>query len=360
MSEADVPLAQVRVELEKLGFRDLPEHLLVSFMQSILREEAVAQPISDSPAVAPPTINDTGDCRFLRSNGASSTQSASATLASAALKTRVSGRKVTIMSPSKVNQLDGRPAEVEEDQRLPLHRRLPQQGSDLQEQQRIPPLPIQQERHALPERTSIKSAKGPHFVQSTSRQEVDVFISLPSSNAPSFESAVPAAAATCGSLRAASDENTVPASERLEAANNALRAAIMCKSSSLKAHSSSSSVIYVSSAPSRPRSRHDPVKAFQNHASLAPVSPYPHISSLPPSSPSTGCRMGVHSSLAPVVCWPCGSAALRRCPPLAAVVACCKFRSAAARHAALATNCAQQVHRCTFPSHRDQQLQLQL
>ena len=36
MSTVDVPLAQIRIELEKLGFRDLPEHLLVSFMQSIV------------------------------------------------------------------------------------------------------------------------------------------------------------------------------------------------------------------------------------------------------------------------------------------------------------------------------------
>jgi hypothetical protein len=133
----------------------------------------------------------------------------------------------------------------------------------------------------------------------------------------------------------------------LEAANNALRAAISCKSSSLKAHSSSSSVIHVPAGTSRPRSRHDPVKAFQNHASLLVrvlLSASPCISSPPPPTPSsTDCRMGLHSSFAPVVCWPSACAALGGRPALAAVAACCKFRCATTRHAAFATNSAQQV-----------------
>jgi hypothetical protein len=54
----------------------------------------------------------------------------------------------------------------------------------------------------------------------------------------------------------------------LDVANQALRSAVGCRPSTLKSHSSSSSVIFASAGPTRPRSRHDPVKAFQNHVCL--------------------------------------------------------------------------------------------
>jgi hypothetical protein len=98
----------------------------------------------------------------------------------------------------------------------------------------------------------------------------------------------------------------------LEAANNALRAAIGSKSSSLKSHSSSSSVIFVAAGPTRPRSRHDPVKAFQNHVSSELTHLCPSISyqrSIPTLSPFTGGRVGHHSPFASVVCRPRGAAA---------------------------------------------------
>jgi hypothetical protein len=116
----------VRVELEKLGFRDLPEHLLVSFMQSIVSEESDAAAMSGVSFNAPSSIGEANDGSFLlRSNGAISTQAASATLASAALKTRVSGRKVTILSPSKITQPIPQIANAKNDQ-VDVPRQLPQ------------------------------------------------------------------------------------------------------------------------------------------------------------------------------------------------------------------------------------------
>ncbi len=272
MSQADVPLAQVRVELEKLGFRDLPEHLLVSFMQSILSEEAATAATCGPCLNVPSAINEARDTNFLRSNGAISTQSAAATHASVALKTRVSGRKVTILSPSKVLQPAFYQTEIQEDQQPLSLRRLQQQDAVHQEQQRKPTTANSEEQRTSPElvlQNSVQNGpKSLRGIQQKNGFESHVVHSVPSAHMSKYESAPPAASVISGAIHDAYDENSVPVSERHEAANNALRAAISCKSSSLRSHSSSSSVIFASAAPSRPRSRHDPVKAFQNHVSF--------------------------------------------------------------------------------------------
>ena len=264
MSTVDVPLAQIRIELEKLGFRDLPEHLLVSFMQSIVSEESDAAAMSGVSFSAPSSIGEANDGSFLlRSNGAISTQAASATLASAALKTRVSGRKVTILSPSKSTQPTPQIANAKNDQ-VDVPRQLPQRNdADLQEPR--PAIASSEQRRPPTETACQSSAKNYYTLQRQSDQDRIVVHSIPSAHVPQFEAASRAARTPAGPAPVTCDENSVPESQRLEAANNALRAAIGSKSSSLKAHSSSSSVIFVSAAPSRPRSRHDPVKAFQNH-----------------------------------------------------------------------------------------------
>ncbi len=280
MSEADVPLAHVRVELEKLGFRDLPEHLLVSFMQSIMSEEVAATATSGACLNVPSGLIESRDTNCLRSNGAISTQSASATFASAALKTRVSGRKVTILSPSKGLHPASCQTEMQEDQRPLPPQRLQQQDLNHQEQQRrLTTSNLQELRtpseHAFQCSSGSGHTHGVHIdangskswrgMQQTRGQEPHVVHSVPSAHMSHVDPVAPAASIDSDVI---SDENSVPASQRLDAANNALRAAISCKSSSLRAHSSSSSVIFASVAPSRPRSRHDPVKAFQNHVSL--------------------------------------------------------------------------------------------
>lgn len=328
MSQVDVPLAQVRQELEKLGFRDLPEHLLVSFMQSILSEEAVATAMPGPCLNAPSDINEAKETNFLRSNGAISTQSASATFASAALKTRVSGRKVTILSPSKCAQSSLRHSETQEDQRsLPLAQ-LQQHDAVCQEQQRKPNTTIVEERRTSPDHTlqsSVQSSsKSRHGMQQKSGQEPQIH-NVPSAHIPQSESASSVACNVSSPAHFFSDENSVPASERLEAANNALRAAISCKSSSLRAHSSSSSVIFASTGLTRPRSRHDPVKAFQNHVSLLSCM-FASVLHLCPHNcsfrfPSTVGRMGFHSSLAAIVCRPGRCTALCSRPAFTAVVA---------------------------------------
>lgn len=266
MSQLGMPLAQVRAELEKLGFRDLPEHLLVSFMQSILSEEAANTAASDAGSDALSRVSEVSEARdgsYLRSNGASSTQSAAATLASAALKTRVSGRKVTILSPSKDLESLPRQTDVQE------HRVMCVPPADLHQEQ--PPTPTT----AIPVQRRSSADVRSNPVSSQARgQDALIVHCLPSAHAAACESAH-ALQPPCAAP--ASDENTVPASQRLEAANNALRAAMSCKSSASSLKSHSSSVIF-SSAPARPRSRHDPVKAFQNHASARakPALP-PHI-----------------------------------------------------------------------------------
>jgi hypothetical protein len=254
MSTVDVPLAQIRIELEKLGFRDLPEHLLVSFMQSIVSEESDAAAMSGASFNAPSSIVEPNDGTFLlRSNGAISTQAASATLASAALKTRVSGRKVTILSPSKSTQPISQIANAKNDQ-------VDAPRCDLPEPR--PTTASSEQRRPSTDIACQSSAKNYYSLQRQSDEDRIVVHSIPSAHVPQFEAAARAARAPTPVI---SDENSVPESQRLEAANNALRAAISSKSSALKAHSSSSSVIFVSAAPSRPRSKHDPVKAFQNH-----------------------------------------------------------------------------------------------
>jgi hypothetical protein len=328
MSHVEVPLAQVRQELEKLGFRDLPEHLLVSFMQSILNEEAVATAMSGPCMNAPSDINEAKETNFLRSNGAISTQSASATFAAAALKTRVSGRKVTILSPSKCAHSAFRQSETQEDQRsLPLGQ-LQQRDAVCQEQQRKPNTTVVEERRTSSDHTLQSgvqgSSKSRHGVHQKSGQEPQIH-TVPSAHIPQSESASSAASNISSPPHFFSDENSVPASERLEAANNALRAAISCKSSSLRAHSSSSSVIFASTGLTRPRSKHDPVKAFQNHVSLlscmfaSVIHRCPHNFSF--RFPSTVGRMGFHSSLAAIVCWPGRRTTLCSRPAFAAVVA---------------------------------------
>jgi hypothetical protein len=263
-----MPLAQVRAELEKLGFRDLPEHLLVSFMQSILSEEAANTAASDAGSDALSRVSEISEARdgsYLRSNGGSSTQSAAATLASAALKTRVSGRKVTILSPSKDLESLPRQTDVQEHRTV-----LPPAGLQ-QEQPRAPntaiPVPVQRRSSADVHSNPVSSQACGH--------DARIIHSVPSAHAVACESAH-ALQPPCAAP--ASDENTVPASQRLDAANNALRAAMSCKSSTSSLKSHSSSVIF-SSAPARPRSRHDPVKAFQNHASTRATPPAlaPHI-----------------------------------------------------------------------------------
>jgi hypothetical protein len=261
MSTVDVPLAQIRIELEKLGFRDLPEHLLVSFMQSIVSEESDAAAMSGASFNAPSSIVEPHDGTFLlRSNGAISTQAAPATLASAALKTRVSGRKVTILSPSKSTQPSSQIANAKNDQvDAP---RQPSQRNDADLHEPRPTMASSEQRRPSTDIACQSSAKNYYTLQRQSDEDRIVVHSIPSAHVPQFEAAARAARAPTPVI---SDENSVPESQRLEAANIALRAAISSKSSALKAHSSSSSVIFVSAAPSRPRSRHDPVKAFQNH-----------------------------------------------------------------------------------------------
>jgi hypothetical protein len=277
MSEVNMPLAQVRLELEKLGFRDLPEHLLVSFMESILREEAANSAATESSSFAPATVSETRDGSFLRSNGGSSNQSASATLASAALKTRVSGRKVTILSPSKAVELGPRQTDVQEG-RMFMSGLLQQQhalqdhhskSSAANAGQRRPPAELSGNAGSSAQQMDGLEMRVSHSVPTAQVSKLD----LARAAAPTCESTSTASASHFGASSSVCDENTVPASQRLEATNNALRAAIGLKSSSLKSHSSSSSVIFVSSAPTRPRSRHDPVKAFQNHASARVVRP---------------------------------------------------------------------------------------
>jgi hypothetical protein len=322
MSEVNMPLAQVRTELEKLGFRDLPEHLLVSFMQSILSEEAATSTAPESHSSASSSISETRDGNFLRSNGGCSSQSASATFASAALKTRVSGRKVTILSPSKDIELGPSQIAMQEGRPQPPGH-LQQEQALLHEQHRRPSQSdLEELRPSADHHSNAKSSNSKSSVQQASGQDTRDFHSVPSAHASKLEPARPAAstvqsapaaaALLSGAAFAVSDENTVPASERLEAANNALRAAIGSKSSSLKSHSSSSSVIFVAAGPTRPRSRHDPVKAFQNHVSSELTHLCPSISyqrSIPTLSPFTGGRVGHHSPFASVVCRPRGAAA---------------------------------------------------